>query len=150
MNEITILPEVALSDVNDRVRELQNRISEGSKTISKAEEMIAAAELSVALHTHELSYWCSLGRTLLTETLDKCRSLILDSMKSNVPVDRALEQIHGLSRAIFFLQMNAISNQYGLVEEAKEIVSELKTRVPTWFSLPRATSDNANSTEPRP
>lgn len=141
MDSIEMLPKVSLEDTRIRLGELQKLVSEGNLEISKAESQITAARFRLATITHEISYWKNLGKILLRDQLSQCKALVLDSLESEIPRDRALTEIHGLSRAIFFLQMNAISNQYGLVEEAKEIVSELKARVPTWFSPSGSSSD---------
>lgn len=145
-----VLPEISLSDVDARVRKLQEQISEGETAISRAEAGISATKLGIVINTHELSYWNSLGRILSAEKLDRCRDLIVDAISSSVPRDRALVEIHGLSHAIFFLQMNAISNRYGLVEAAKMMISELKAQVPTWFSSSEVTRRENAETTPSP
>lgn len=142
----TMLPEMTLSSVDARLGELKDRIDEASKKVSKAEAEISAAKSEIAVTTHELSYWTSLGRILSAEKLNRCRDLIVDAISSSVPRDRALVEIHGLVSAIFFLQMNAVSNRYGLVESAKMMVSELKAQVPTWFLPPTITFENAETT----
>lgn len=148
MNPV-MLPEMSLEDVDIRLNQLKERINEAGKRVSEAEIAISAAKSEISVSTHELSYWTSLGRILLAEKLDQCRDLVLDSISSKVPVEQALDGIHGLSRAIFFLQMNAISNRYGLAESASEIVRELSAMVPSWFSTSGASSD-AVSAESRP